>query len=818
MKRLLFNIFLLFFTLTAVNVPALPIDGNDPLPDLPNNQNRPGKDEPPDEDPVDLRCAQYATGMVSASLNNIKLDQSALQSVTVSWSANLPEEYCDGAYLTLGDKPVAAEGEMTIKPMYSRYFPLVLNGTKQLANTLIAVELPETIYINGSTVDWKFLLRQALRNEEDFLRPPNTPPKRRTVILSPDIDMDMTGHDNITIAGNVTLTSAAPQSKTLPTKPIKDFEQLSSLQRSGASGALSSLISTAPIERINQLPDITYWPTARDARHPGPRLFTRTQTKKTVPFFVNSCGHDGEGDNVHISGFRLIGPDVNKPVGSDALNEGIRINGCKNIEIANMELAGWSRNAIDVRDKLDITHPGRLFEPSQVYIHDNFFHHNQQKNGGDGYGVVTGDGAYALIERNVFDFNRHAIAADGKDGTGYTARYNLVLKGGGYHHNIVTWHTHQFDVHGTDNCGIGDIFSDSLWNCGQAGEKIEINHNAFQYTAGYAIKVRGIPEIKAIITQNVFAHSSEGDAVQEWGGSIYKDFNNTDSFNNQFGIQTAKKYGVCDFDGDKKDDFFLATGASWWMMSGAKQHWVFLNDSTERLEQLGLGDFDGDRRCDVFSVHGNDFGIYKSGTGAWKSLGTYNVPMNQLRFADFNGDGVQDIFRRTPDNQWWIVSPGYYGWEHLGGSSQPLDTLRFGDFNADRIADIIVENDKWLVSWSGRFKWEPLNEHVSTSLKNLLIADLDGNGIDDIIRYSTNGNVKGKWEVSWNGKSNWLTLATLTWPGNALIPWSSTVEGYVGHFTGTAARNLISVDYTRLGKIWSPSDLPGFVVYGRYAY
>jgi len=818
MKRLLFNIFLLFFTLTAVNVPALPIDGNDPLPDLPNNQNRPGKDEPPDEDPVDLRCAQYATGMVSASLNNIKLDQSALQSVTVSWSANLPEEYCDGAYLTLGDKPVAAEGEMTIKPMYSRYFPLVLNGTKQLANTLIAVELPETIYINGSTVDWKFLLRQALRNEEDFLRPPNTPPKRRTVILSPDIDMDMTGHDNITIGGNVTLTSAAPQSKTLPTKPIKDFEQLSSLQRSGASGALSSLISTAPIETINQLPDITYWPTARDARHPGPRLFTRTQTKKTVPFFVNSCGHDGEGDNVHISGFRLIGPDVNKPVGSDALNEGIRINGCKNIEIANMELAGWSRNAIDVRDKLDITHPGRLFEPSQVYIHDNFFHHNQQKNGGDGYGVVTGDGAYALIERNVFDFNRHAIAADGKDGTGYTARYNLVLKGGGYHHNIVTWHTHQFDVHGTDNCGIGDIFSDSLWNCGQAGEKIEINHNAFQYTAGYAIKVRGIPEIKAIITQNVFAHSSEGDAVQEWGGSIYKDFNNTDSFNNQFGIQTAKKYGVCDFDGDKKDDFFLATGASWWMMSGAKQHWVFLNDSTERLEQLGLGDFDGDRRCDVFSVHGNDFGIYKSGTGAWKSLGTYNVPMNQLRFADFNGDGVQDIFRRTPDNQWWIVSPGYYGWEHLGGSSQPLDTLRFGDFNADRIADIIVENDKWLVSWSGRFKWEPLNEHVSTSLKNLLIADLDGNGIDDIIRYSTNGNVKGKWEVSWNGKSNWLTLATLTWPGNALIPWSSTVEGYVGHFTGTAARNLISVDYTRLGKIWSPSDLPGFVVYGRYAY
>jgi hypothetical protein len=35
-----------------------------------------------------------------------------------------------------------------------------------------------------------------------------------------------------------------------------------------------------------------------------------------------------------------------------------------------------------------------------------------------------------LIERNVFDFNRHAIAAGSEPGTGYTAQHNLVLKGG----------------------------------------------------------------------------------------------------------------------------------------------------------------------------------------------------------------------------------------------------------------------------------------------------------------------------------------------------------------------------------------------------
>jgi hypothetical protein len=36
--------------------------------------------------------------------------------------------------------------------------------------------------------------------------------------------------------------------------------------------------------------------------------------------------------------------------------------------------------------------------------------------------------AYAPIERNVFDFNRHGIAASGMAG-GYSAQQNLVLSG-----------------------------------------------------------------------------------------------------------------------------------------------------------------------------------------------------------------------------------------------------------------------------------------------------------------------------------------------------------------------------------------------------
>src|SRR5581483_8007938 len=76
---------------------------------------------------------------------------------------------------------------------------------------------------------------------------------------------------------------------------------------------------------------------------------------------------------------------------------------------------------------------------------DNYIHHNQHPastnciselfgdNHAAGYGVETADGAYVTIERNVFDFNRHAIAGDGKTGTGYLAFDNLILQHGGVH-------------------------------------------------------------------------------------------------------------------------------------------------------------------------------------------------------------------------------------------------------------------------------------------------------------------------------------------------------------------------------------------------
>ena len=746
--------------------------------------------DPPGTDRA-LTCIENAAKSLTVTPPSITLGATA----RLAWSVVMPAGCGTASNMRLAGMTVGASGTMNVQPMASATYTLTMaipHGTATVATTNLGVTLPPTVNINGSTPAWRALLIQAV----------GTPNAK--VNLAANVDMDMTGMANIVIAEGVTLTS---ESALVNAPPL-----------------IFARVAAAPVAALRVIDGGVFSLTTpnRDASHLGPRLYTRTNSKRGHLFEI-------AGRNVHVRNFRLQGPQYDVATGDDKLERGIYINYAPGIAITNMEFSGWGGTGIYV---IGDAHDHRTRPYENVWIHDNFFHNNQHE-GGDGYGVEVKVNAHALIERNAFDFNRHAISSDGATGTGYIARYNLILKGGGFHEcyglgiDVYCHYTQQFDVHGLHECariwepifGWHDIYP---YGCGQAGEEFEMSNNAFQYTRGDAIKVRGNPTTGARVIQNVFAHSSSGDAISQNGSSgLFGDniSNPIQQSGNKFGVKTAGKYGVCDFDGDGKDDLFLATGASRWYMSGANMHWVFLNTSTERIEQLGLGDFDGDHRCDVFSVHANDFGIYKSGSGAWQSLGTYGIPMSQLRFGDFNGDGITDIFRRDSSGQWWIVSPGHYGWTAIQSSSIALSQLRFGDFNGDRVTDVIaVENGHWSISWSGREGWQPLNTGTSASLASVQIADLNGDGIDDIARFSRSSAVAGKWEVSWNGRSGWQTLAGLSWPA-AMSPTlpSSSVLGYVGRFSGAAHKDLISMDFTRVGQILDQGG-KRFVPYARYLY
>jgi hypothetical protein len=352
----------------------------------------------------------------------------------------------------------------------------------------------------------------------------------------------------------------------------------------------------------------------RTARQPGPLLYSTI--KKTL-FLIRA-------NDVRISGLRIRGPDYGEDiVEGGAKSVGIYVSPSAtaeidHIEIDHNEIYGWKNEGIGVNDD-DSRIPVAFWQDFwPIVIHDNYIHHNQEQDSA-GYGVVIGNGAFALIDRNVFDYNRHAIAGGGSNYSGYRAIRNLVLPNGGRHKYLWWGHTHQFDMHGQESCGIGSIFNDTLFNCGTAGYAMEIVQNSFLYSAGAAIKIRGTPQYSprsgspdwpatcgAVVRFNVFVHDDLGDAVQQTETGLC-------SVNNRVGIDGSDRYGFCDFDGDGADDRFMATGETWWYASGGTGPWVYLNTSQRLLSELTLANFDGDNRCDVVS---GDL-ISSGGTGSW---------------------------------------------------------------------------------------------------------------------------------------------------------------------------------------------------------
>jgi parallel beta helix pectate lyase-like protein len=320
----------------------------------------------------------------------------------------------------------------------------------------------------------------------------------------------------------------------------------------------------------------------RSPRDAGALLFTTASPPNdgTPRYFLEVAGN-----GVQIHGLRIQGADMD--VSEDNFASGIFVDSMTGVEIDDNEISGWSGSGVKIEDTYMHIQPWD--NPSAVHVHDNFIHHNQH-DGTQGYGVSVGDGAYALIERNVFDINRHAIAGDGSDWSGYAAYYNLVLPHGGCNHDIGGWcveYTHQFDMHGQDDC-----FPIEDANCGTAGYSMDIRYNSLIYDHHVAIHLRGTPQQAMTVVDNVFSEGSQGDAIAQNETGLV-------AYQNIYGVNGLNELATCDFDGDGVLDTFLATGITWWYSSGGTGPWTYLNASFARRADLTLGDLDGDRRCDV---------------------------------------------------------------------------------------------------------------------------------------------------------------------------------------------------------------------------
>lgn len=527
------------------------------------------------------------------------------------------------------------------------------------------------------------------------------------------------------------------------------------------------------------------------------------------------------GDGARIAGFRLYGPDFGQ---AEKDHRAINICGCRNVEITNMEIAGWGGAGVYVSDEEPgdrHCQPARIDDPRQVRISHSHFHHNQQARSytdphAGGYGIEVQYGAWALITRNVFDRNRHAIAAGGKAG-GYDAVANLVLKGGGLHWRILSYwmRTHQFDVHGTDSCWfLPDVLNPlKLYNCGTAGERFLYSRNAFQYRSDNAIRIRGKPAESVVIRENVFPHPGLED---DWGDDavrLHTKQNVTLGPGNRINVQSYGQYGVCDFDGDGVDDLFLATGVNWWYSAQGRYRWTPLNDKPGLLRDLRFAYVDDDLRCDVLADNDGQIMYVSGGIGEWQVLGSFGVPLTELAFGRFgpvpqNGDPDEappttHVFRRAENGQWSVSPLGGFDWEDVQRSSKPMSELLFGDFTGDGMTDVLgVVDGDWAISRGARTPWTALNT-LGDAVEKLVVANLDADDeTDDILKFEreTAGfppRTTLRWYRSRNGTDGWQLVDELEFFG------ASRALGFAGRFDrqGHGATLLVGPD--RVGRFHS---------------
>jgi hypothetical protein len=589
---------------------------------------------------------------------------------------------------------------------------------------------------------------------------------------------------------------------------------------------------------------------ARTPGSPGPLLQFGTnhpvEAGKDPPttFLEVKCQAGDLRDGVRLSGVRVFGPSFG---GQTAGEIGVRIIDC-GIEISNMEIAGWGGAAIKVESP-----ELRLVFPTMVKIVGNFLHHNQHPSSGGhaaGYGVTVSSHASALIAENVFDFNRHAIAASGNS-IGYEATRNLVLKGGGYHGGTLNRWTHQFDVHGNAHSALPEVgcwflqqrpnplclwceFCEhpTTYDRGDAGHSFMFVANAFQYRNDNAIKIRGRPRRGAAFERNVFPHDG---LENDWGDdaiALQTDENVHLRPGNTIRTDTYGNYGVCDFDGDGVDDLFLATGQTWWYSSFGEFQWSYLNTRTERLNDLRLGYFDDDRRCDVLTASGSEWIISSGGYGSPRSLGAFGARLSEVEFGRFDPAArdyrrgvtrqTTHAFRRMADGQWQVTplsTPA--GWRQAQSSQLPMNELRFGDFTGDGITDVLaLVNGHWSISESGHNPWRPLNLLLRDDVRNLRIANMDGDdNIDDILRLerqrktttlddgSTFEQTTLIWWRSKNGNEPWEEYKRFEFSFPVSPGWTISPRfGFAGRFGIAGGGGVMVIDQDRRGRFYNHTE------------
>ena len=214
------------------------------------------------------------------------------------------------------------------------------------------------------------------------------------------------------------------------------------------------------------------------------------------------------GEDVRVTGLRLQGPYPE----IYSLNYRLGMNGLETnfpgLEVDNNEIWGWASKGIS------------LTMADGAHVHHNYIHHCRRS--GFGYGIWVHADGMALIEANLFDFNRHHVASASSSTSSWEARYNVFLE-----HNVKA----RLDRHGNGNEGV-------------AGNHTWVHHNWFMGSGeDVVVKERPAGELRYRNNWTDSANLEEAVRLDTEDGLSDERFS---AFGNQYGGVSSASLPVAD--------------------------------------------------------------------------------------------------------------------------------------------------------------------------------------------------------------------------------------------------------------------------------